>query len=50
MFPHHIETSQLICKSIDWFLYDGGTLVVNRLTDSTKINYLFVTNGVTKTA
>ena len=21
-FPHHIEPSQLICKSIDWFLYD----------------------------
>ena len=21
--PHHIETSELHCKSIDWFLYDG---------------------------
>ena len=24
MFPYHIETSQMICKLTEWFLYDGN--------------------------
>ena len=40
---HYIETSQLICssKSIEWFLYDGETLVVNGLSKCS-LGHIFI--------